>query len=125
MVAIFAFFVANRLLPPGAAFVDYDRAALEIWVFYLAWLGAFAHGWMRPAGAWAAQCWIIAALAGAAVLLNWLTTGDHLTRSLAHRHLWPVAGMDALLLLAGAAALCWPLRRGGRSSSVSDVRRHQ
>lgn len=125
VVATFAFFVANRLLPAGAAFAGYDRAALEIWIFYLAWLGTFGHGWRRRAAAWAEQCWIIAALAGAAVLLNWLTTGDHLLRSLAHRHLWPVAGMDAVLLLAGAAVLWWPLRRAGRARMASDVRRHQ
>lgn len=111
--------------PSGAAFAGCDRAALEVWVFYLAWLGTFAHGWARPAGAWAEQSLIIALLAGVAVLLNWLTTGDHLVGSLAHRHLWPVAGMDALLLLAGAAALCWALRRAGRSVPGSDVRRHQ
>jgi hypothetical protein len=44
---------------------------------------------------------VTAALAVAAVLLNWITTGDHLARSLARPHIWPVAGMD-LVLLAGA-----------------------
>lgn len=57
--------------------------------------------WLRPERAWIEQCWTIAALAGAAAPLNWLTTGDHLIHSLSHRHLWPIAGMD-LLLLAGA-----------------------
>ncbi len=48
---------------------------------------------------------MIAMLAVAAMLLNWLTTGDHLARSLAHRHLWPIAGMDVLLLLAAVISV--------------------
>ena len=102
MIATLSFFVVNRLLPPGATFAGYDRAALEIWTFYLVWLAAFGHAWMRPRRAWIEQCWALTALAVAAVLLNWLTTSDHVLRSLAHRHLWAVGGMD-LLLLAGAA----------------------
>jgi uncharacterized iron-regulated membrane protein len=104
VAATFAFFVANRLLPLGFAVAGYDRAALEIWCFYLVWLASFAHAWARPRRAWAEQCWTIAGLAGAAVLLNWITTGDHLARSLSHRHLWAVAGTDLLLILAGMLA---------------------
>ncbi len=102
LIATLAFFVVNRLLPLGANFLGQDRAALEIWTFYLVWLATFAHAWLRPARAWTEQCWMVAAVAVAAVLLNWITTGDHLARSLASRHLWAVGGMD-LLLLAGAA----------------------
>ncbi len=102
VIATLAFFVANRLLPLGTVFLGEDRAALEIWTFYLVWLATFAHAWLRPGRAWIEQCGAIAALALAAVLLNWLTTGDHIVRSLGSRHLWSIAGMD-LLLLAGAA----------------------
>lgn len=102
LIATMAFFVANRLLPLGATFAGQERASLEVWAFYLTWLATFAHAWTRPGRAWAEQCWTLAALAVAAVVLNWLTTGDHLARSLLHVHLWPIAGMD-LLLLAGAA----------------------
>jgi hypothetical protein len=101
LIATLSFFVVNRLLPLGVTFAGYDRAALEIWTFYLVWLATLAHAWLRPGRAWIEQCWCIAALAVAAVLLNWMTTGDHLIRSLSHRYLWPIAGMD-LLLLAGA-----------------------
>jgi uncharacterized iron-regulated membrane protein len=97
-----AFFVVNRLLPPGASWLGQERAGLEVWTFYFVWLATFGHAWGRPKRAWIEQCWAIAAFAVAAVLLNWATTSDHLIRSLAHTHLWPVAGMD-LLLLAGAA----------------------
>lgn len=102
IAATFSFFIANRLLPSGATVLGQERAALEVWVFYFIWLLAFCHAWLRPGRAWAEQCWAIASLCVAAVALNWITTGDHLIRSLAHRHLWPVAGMD-LMLLAGAA----------------------
>lgn len=94
-------FIANRLLPLGTTFLGTERAALEAWVFYLVWIATFAHAWARPKRAWIEQCWAIAAFAITAVLLNWLSTGDHLLRSLTHRHLWPIAGMD-LLLVAGA-----------------------
>ncbi|MFZ5780446.1 MAG: PepSY-associated TM helix domain-containing protein [Pseudomonadota bacterium] len=114
--ATLAFFVANKLLPPTASAWGLGRADLEVGAFYLVWLMAFVHAWMRPRVAWREQCLAIAALALAAVLLNWVTTDDPLWRSLRQRHLWPVAGMD-LLLLAGAAAAGliasgrWPARR--------------
>jgi hypothetical protein len=47
---------------------------------------------------------MIAVLAMAAVILNAVTTGDYLGRSFLHRSLWPVAGMDCMLLLAAAIA---------------------
>ena len=102
IIATFSFFVVNRLLPLDTSFAGQDRAALEVWAFYLVWLVTFAHAWSRPDRAWWKQCRAIAGLAVLAVILNATTTGDHLVHSLAHRHLWPVAGMD-LLLLAGAA----------------------
>ena len=105
IVATVAFFVVNRLLPLGSSFLGQDRSALEIWTFYGVWLASFAHGWWRPGRAWQEQFSLIALLAVAAVLLNWITTGDHLLRSFSHRHLWPIAGMDVLLLLGAATAL--------------------
>jgi uncharacterized iron-regulated membrane protein len=104
VIATLAFFVVNRLLPLGVTFAGQDRAALEIWTFYLVWLATFAHAWLRPGRAWVEQCWALAALAVAAVVLNWLTTGDQLLRSLSHRHLWAIAGMDLLLLSCAAVA---------------------
>jgi uncharacterized iron-regulated membrane protein len=101
ITATFAFFVVNRLIPLGATFAGYDRPALEIWTFYLVWLTTFVHAWLRPRHAWVEQCGALAGLATAAVLLNWLTTGDHVWRSVSHRHLWAIAGMDLLLLAGG------------------------
>jgi uncharacterized iron-regulated membrane protein len=101
VIATLAFFVVNRLLPLQTTFLGLERAALEVWTFYLVWITTFAHAWVRPGPAWAEQCWTMAVFAVGAVLLNWITTGDHLIRSLSLRHLWPIAGMD-VLLLAGA-----------------------
>lgn len=102
IIATLSFFAVNRLLPLGTKFLGYERASLEIWVFFLAWLATFGHAWLRPRLAWVEQCRAIGAIAVMAVLLNWITTGDHLIRSVMNRHLWSVAGMD-LMLLAGAA----------------------
>ncbi len=49
------------------------------------------------------------------MLLNWITTGDHLAHSLVHRHLWAVAGMDALLLIAALTAGATALRLSRRA----------
>lgn len=115
VTATLAFFVANRLLPSGAALAGYDRSALEIWIFYLVWFASFVHAWMRRTRAWTEQCAAIAVLAGAAVALNWVTTGDHLARTLIQGHLWAVASMD-LLLLATAAVSTWAAHRLRRPS---------
>jgi len=117
MIATLCFFVVNRLLPLGTTFAGYDRAALEIWTFYLVWLATFGHAWMRPRRAWIEQCWTLAALAVLAVLLNWLTTGDHLLRGLSHRHLWAIAGMDLLLLAGAAVAATTSIRVQRRSKA--------
>ncbi len=121
LIATVAFFVVNRLLPLGASAFGQDRAALEVWTFYLVWLASFGHAWARPQRAWMEQCWSLAALACAAVLLNWITTGDHLLRGLSHRHLWPIAGMD-ILLLAGAAIATIAALRLSRLSRIAQVR---
>ena len=120
VVATLAFFVANRLLPPGATFAGYDRAALEVWAFYLVWLVTFAHAWARPRNAWREQCRVIAGLALLAPALNWLTTGDHLAKTLLDGY-WPVAGMD-LLLLAGAVIAAMTARRLHRRGATAAER---
>jgi len=109
IVATLAFFIANRLLPLGASFAGTERAALEVWAFYLVWLATFAHAWLRPGRAWREQCWAVAALAVLAPILNWITTGDHLIQTMSEGY-WPVAGMD-LLLLVGAATAVYAARK--------------
>ncbi len=118
LVAALAMLVANRLLPadlPG-------RGDWEQYAFWAAWALALAHGLWRTAPvaqariapAWAEQCLAVAVLAVAAVLLNWVTTGDHLGRTLAAGY-WPVAGVDLFLL--GAAAMAFLAARALRRRS--------
>ncbi|MGC4097110.1 MAG: PepSY-associated TM helix domain-containing protein [Nitrospira sp.] len=123
IIATLAFFVVNRLLPLGMTMLGYERTALEAWIFYLTWLGTFAHAWLRPPHAWIEQCRAIAGLALAAVLLNWLTTDDHLFASMASRTLWPVAGMDLLLLMGALTA--WLTAQKLRSRTVPASPRHE
>ncbi len=113
LIAVAAMLVANRLLPTS---LDH-RDAWEKGAFWSAWVLAFVHAAVRSASvlqarmspAWREQCWAVAALAAAAVLLNWITTGDHLLRSLGTGY-WPVAGLD-LALLASAALSVFAARR--------------
>jgi len=128
LVATLAILVANRLLPAELP----ERGAWQERVFWSAWLAAFVHAAWRCAAvargliapAWREQCWAIAVLAAGAVLANWLTTGDHLLRTLS-RGYWPVAGFDLGLLAAGACALLAARElsrreRGGHALPVAD-----
>lgn len=103
IIATLSFFVVNRILP-----LDLDgRAGAEVWTFYAVWIATFAHASLRPGReGWREQNLAIASLAVLAVVLNTITTGDHLWRSLMRRHLWPVAGMD-LMLLQARLSRCW------------------
>jgi len=113
VVATLSVLVVNRVLPENLG----DRDLWEKSSFWLAWLVTLAHAaWRstavlqaRASKAWHEQCWTIAALAVAAVVLNAITTGDHLGRTLAAGY-WPVAGVD-LMLLAGALAAALTARK--------------
>ncbi|MGQ0621612.1 MAG: PepSY-associated TM helix domain-containing protein [Panacagrimonas sp.] len=127
VIATLAMLVFNRLLPLDLG----DRETWEEASFWIAWLLAFAHAAWRTAPvaqarlalAWSEQAWVIAALAVLAVLLNTVTTGDHLLRTISTGY-WPVAGVD-LTLLAGAAVAVMAARRLARAerglSSVSSA----
>ncbi|HKP64751.1 MAG TPA: PepSY-associated TM helix domain-containing protein [Polyangiales bacterium] len=109
VLAALSMLVANRFLPGSLA----ERGHWEQRVFWCAWLASFVHAAVRSAPvqqarlapAWREQCWAVALLSAAAVLGNWITTGDHLLRTLAAGY-WPVAGFDlALACTALIAAL--------------------
>ncbi|MFT3897674.1 MAG: PepSY-associated TM helix domain-containing protein [Thermomonas sp.] len=122
VLATLGILVANRLLPESLP----ARGDWERYAFWGTWVLALLHAAWRsapvaqgsPNPAWREQCGAIAALALAAVLLNWITTGDHLLRTLATRY-WPVAGIDFSLLAVAAIALV-VARRLGRRVAVDD-----
>ena len=87
-----------------------DQGDWEKVVFWGAWVLALGHALWRSAPvvsgeispAWREQCWLIALLAVAAVALNWMTTGDHLGKTLFNY--WPVAGVDLSLIACAAVS---------------------
>ncbi|MCL6712528.1 PepSY domain-containing protein [Pseudomonas sp. R2.Fl] len=124
VLATLGILIANRWLPetmPG-------RGDWEKYAFWGTWCLALVHAVLRsapvskglPNPAWREQCWTIAVFALAAVGLNWVTTGDHLLRTLTAGY-WPVVGIDlALLATAGLAALA--ARRLRRRAVAADAR---
>lgn len=108
LLAALGILVANRLLPEDLP----ARGDWERYAFWGTWALALLHAGWRSAPvarglanpAWREQCGAIAVLAVAAVLLNWITTGDHLLRTLGAGY-WPVAGVDLFLLTAAALAV--------------------
>jgi uncharacterized iron-regulated membrane protein len=127
LIAAAAILVANRALPADLADKgDWERAA-----FWGAWLLAMLHAFWRSAPvaqarinpSWREQCWAFALLAVAAVLLNWITTGDHLAKTLAEGY-WPVAGFD-LSLLASAGSAAWAARTLGRHERAVPAAEHE
>jgi len=116
VIAATAILLANRLLPEDLA----ERGAWEEAVFWSAWTLAFVHAaWRAPAvrearrsPAWREQCWVLAAVSLTAVLMNWVTTGDHLLKTLGAGY-WPVAGLDLALIVVSliAATTAVSLRR--------------
>jgi uncharacterized iron-regulated membrane protein len=111
VIAAVSILVANRLLPEDLP----QRGDWETYVFWGAWLLALGHAFWRTAPvrqarlapAWREQCLAIALLAVTAVGLNWVTTGDHLLRTIGitGERYWPVAGLDLALLASAGAAL--------------------
>ena len=121
LIAALAMLIGNRLLPTDLP----ARGTWEQTIFWGAWVLAFGHGIWRTAAvaearlapAWAEQCWAIAVMAVAAVLLNWVTTGDHLLRTVGNGY-WPVAGVDLFMLACAAIALLAARKLGRRGAPV-------
>jgi uncharacterized iron-regulated membrane protein len=114
VIATVSMLVANRLLPADLA----GKGDWEKLAFWGIWVLAMLHAFVRSGPvararinpAWREQCWAIAGLTVAAVLLNWITTGDHLVQTVLTDTYWPVAGVD-LSLLASAAVAVWAARK--------------
>lgn len=122
VIAALSMLVANRLLPADLA----GRGGWEKAAFWGMWLMAFAHASLRsapvaqgnPNPAWREQCWMIAVLAVAAVALNWISTGDHLLKTLFTDTYWPVAGMDLSLLAMMGLSITAARKLAQRKRSV-------
>lgn len=114
VIAAIAMLVANRLLPADMAGKD----QWEIKAFWGAWLLALIHAGWRSAPvskamsnpAWREQSFVVAILAVAAVILNWVSTGDNLIKTIFTDTYWAVAGVD-LSLLATAVIALWAARK--------------
>lgn len=121
IIATLAFFIGNRLLPVDANWLGIIRSDIEQWIFFLAWAGAFIHAFSRtakPGIAWAEQCCLISAFSVLAVVLNSMTTGDHLFNSISTGK-FAVAGMD-LMLMFGALVTAYAAHK-----IYSAQRKHQ
>ena len=121
VIAAAAMLVANRLLPtdlPG-------RNSWEEMSFWGAWVLTLVHAFARSAPvaqarinpAWREQCLTLSALAMTAVLLNAITTGDHLIKTVFTQTYWPVAGVDLGLLLVSALAIAASRRLARREQA--------
>jgi uncharacterized iron-regulated membrane protein len=126
VLAALGILIANRVLPEDLpARGDWERYAFwgtwSLALLHAAWRSApVARGLSNPA--WREQCGMIAVMALAAVLLNWITTGDHLVRTLGAGY-WPVAGVDLTLLAGGtiAALTARTLTRRAVAASASRI----
>jgi hypothetical protein len=130
VIAALGILIANRLLPDQLPAGWPARGDLEQYAFWGTWALAAAHALWRTAPvaearlapAWREQCGAIVVMAVAAVLLNWVTTGDHLLRTLGERY-WPVAGVDLFLLASALLALVAAHRLKRRAAGVPSPQR--
>lgn len=121
VIAAIGMLAVNRLLPADLV----GKGDWEKLAFWGIWISTLLHALARSAPvaqarmnpAWREQCWGIAVLAVAAVGLNWLTTGDHLLKTMIGEPYWAVAGVD-LSLLATAGLAVWSARNLAQREQV-------
>ncbi|MGQ7858464.1 PepSY-associated TM helix domain-containing protein [Pseudomonas sp. 32A] len=102
MIAIAAFFWANRLLPASFA----GRSDWEVQAFFIAWGLSVVHAIVRQGRrGWVEQLSVGALLFIGVPVLNALTTSQHLGVSLANGD-WAMAGFD-LTCLGSGVFLAW------------------
>lgn len=112
LIAALGMLIANRLLPGNLPMGWPPRGDVEQYVFWVTWVLALGHAFVRSAPvalgrinpAWREQCRVVAAMAVTAVLLNWITTSDHLFKTAFTATYWPVAGVDLFLLTSAVLA---------------------
>ena len=121
MIAVAAFFWANRLLPVEMA----GRSAWEVNSFFLVWGLSLLHAVVRRGrAAWVEQLALAALMFAALPLLNALTTPYHLGFTLTQGD-WAMAGFDLTCLGSGLffAWAAWKMQRTGRSEIAVRRRR--
>ncbi|TNC93198.1 MAG: peptidase [Thalassolituus sp.] len=109
VVAACAMLLSNRLIPTDTS----GKGDWEKIVFCSVWGLTLLHALWRSSPvaramsnpAWREQALTITVLAVAAVIANWLTTGDHLIKTLFTERYLAVAGTDISLLIT--AAIAW------------------
>ena len=109
MIAIAAFFWANRLLPVSFA----ERSDWEVQTFFIAWGLSLVHAMLRRGRqGWIEQLSVGALLFIAIPLLNALTTSHHLGVSVMAGD-WAMAGFDLTCLASGVflAWAAWKMQR--------------
>lgn len=130
LIATCTILIANRLLPASLPSGWPPRGDLEQYLFWAGWVAAMAHAFWRsapvasgqPNPAWREQCWAVAAMAATAVGLNWITTEDHLLKTVGEAY-WPVAGVDLSLLVCAALAVVAARKLALRAAAVGSVNR--
>lgn len=129
VIAAVSMLVANRILPADLA----GKGQWEQSVFWWTWGLAFLHAAWRSSPvakarsnpAWREQSWVLAVLSLLAVVMNWVTTGDHLIKTLFTDTYWAVAGVD-LSLIATALIATWAARKlGVRAAETVKPKRKQ
>ena len=116
LVAIAAFFWANRLLPIALS----ERSLWEIRCFFIVWGLCLAHSFFRRCSitAWRDQLYGSAFLLGFLPLLNGLTTNSHLLMTLPKGQ-WAMAGVDLTGLALGVLLGLTARRVGYRVKDVT------
>lgn len=124
-----AFLAVNRLLSKDFTLSDLGRADIEVWVFFAIWIGTFLHAALRGRAAWREQAYLIALLGLFLPILNWITTGDHLFRTISSG-VWAVACTDLVLISIAIVAVIVARRLGrapaaARAAVISDIPNQQ
>ena len=130
LIATCTILIANRLLPASLPSGWPPRGDLEQYLFWAGWVAAMAHAFWRsapvasgqPNPAWRENGGAVAAMAATAVGLNWITTGDHLLKTVGEAY-WPVAGVDLSLLVCAALAVVAARKLALRAAAVGSVNR--
>lgn len=103
IIAAVGMLVTNRLLPADLV----GKGEWEQTAFWSIWALAFLHAAWRSSPvaqarrnpAWREQALVLSGLSLSAVALNWITTGDHLIKTLFTDSYWAVAGVDLSLIV--------------------------